>query len=67
MIDGVEVFYVPVLVVGRHRLEAVRGLGLAEIDCFVHDEDDLAAQLWEVDENLMLFTGARQSEILTAR
>jgi ParB-like chromosome segregation protein Spo0J len=40
-------------VAGRHRYEAVCSLGAEEIACVVTDDDDLHAQLWEIDENLM--------------
>jgi ParB/RepB/Spo0J family partition protein len=41
------------IVAGRHRYEAVCSLGAEEIACVVTDDDDLHAQLWEIDENLM--------------
>jgi ParB-like nuclease domain len=41
------------IVAGRHRYEAVRSLGAEEIACVVTDDDDLHAQLWEIDENLI--------------
>jgi len=52
--DGDQVFDgQPVLVTGRHRLEAVRSLGWASIECFVFDGDDeIDAELWEIAENL---------------
>jgi ParB-like nuclease domain len=40
------------IVAGRHRYEAVCSLGAEEIASLVTD-DDLHAQLWEIDENLM--------------
>lgn len=40
------------LVAGLHRLEAVKSLGLAEIECEVIGLDEFRRQLWEVDENL---------------
>lgn len=52
MIDGEEVWHVPVLVAGRNRLEAARQLGWERIDCFVLTADDVEAQLWEIAENL---------------
>lgn len=44
--DGFEV------IAGRHRLEACRSLGLAEIDAVVVTDDDLHAELAMIDENL---------------
>src|SRR5262245_21270487 len=41
-----------VLVAGAHRLAAAKLMGRKEIECFVVDEEDLTADLWEVDENL---------------
>jgi hypothetical protein len=46
-----EIDKAPVLVSGRHRLEAVRGLGHKEIDCFVWDDPN-SARMWEIAENL---------------
>lgn len=37
---------------GGHRLEAFRQLGRATIPAFVRDDDDLHAELAEIDENL---------------
>lgn len=37
---------------GAHRLEAMRQLGREYIAAIVRDEDDLDAELWEIDENL---------------
>jgi ParB family chromosome partitioning protein len=44
--DGFEV------IAGRHRVEACRSLGLAEIDAYVVTDDDLHAELAMIDENL---------------
>lgn len=44
--DGFEV------IAGRHRLEACRSLGLADIDAVVVTDDDLHAELAMIDENL---------------
>lgn len=41
------------IVAGQHRYEAVSSLGIEEIDCIVSGDDDLHAELWEIDENLM--------------
>jgi ParB-like chromosome segregation protein Spo0J len=41
------------IVAGQHRYEAVSSLGMEEIDCIVSNDDDLHAELWEIDENLM--------------
>jgi len=50
--DGGEDGSVPILVTGLHRLEAVKRLGLEEIDCLIEPGSELDAQLWEIDENL---------------
>jgi hypothetical protein len=47
-----EVWEVPVLVAGRHRLEATRRLGLTDIACMVVQADADHCRLWEIDENL---------------
>ena len=41
------------LVAGLHRLEASKRLGLEQVPCMVMEGDEVEAQLWEVDENLM--------------
>ena len=51
-IDGEEVWSVPCLIAGAHRLAAAKASGWAKIDCYVLAADDIDAQLWEVDENL---------------
>ena len=51
--EGGRVFEgVPILVAGRHRLEAARRLGWEEIDAYVLDGDERDARLWEIAENL---------------
>jgi len=40
------------LVAGAHRLEAMRQLGREWIAAYVGKQDDLDAELWEIDENL---------------
>lgn len=42
---------VPILVAGRHGLEAMRRIGGDHIDCVVF-EDENSAELWQVSENL---------------
>jgi ParB-like chromosome segregation protein Spo0J len=42
----------PVLVAGRHRLEAAKQLGWSHIDCIEVSEDPIDAELWEIAENL---------------
>lgn len=41
------------IVCGKHRYYAALRLQWTEIDCFVTDDDELHAELWEIDENLM--------------
>lgn len=52
IIDGEEVWSVPVLIAGRNRLEAARQLGWERINCLILTADDIEAQLWEIAENL---------------
>lgn len=40
------------VIAGVHRLNAVRQLGLAEIECIITTDDDLHAELAMIDENL---------------
>jgi ParB-like nuclease domain len=40
------------LIAGLHRLEAVKQLGLARIECRELEEGSLTAKLWEIAENL---------------
>lgn len=42
----------PILIAGRHRLEAARRLGWEEIDAYVFEGDERDARLWEIAENL---------------
>lgn len=51
--DGEICDGVPVLIAGRHRLEAARSLGWEKIDCVVVEMGDAQAELAEIDENLM--------------
>lgn len=41
------------LILGAHRLAAVRHLGWAEVECQVYEATDLDAELMEIDENLL--------------
>jgi ParB-like chromosome segregation protein Spo0J len=43
---------VPILIAGRHRLEAVRMLGWDEIPVIVSDGTEIEAKMWEIAENL---------------
>lgn len=52
IVDGDLTAGVPVLVAGRHRLEAAKRLGWSHIDCIEIDDDALKAELWEIAENL---------------
>ena len=47
-----ELHGVPVLVAGRHRLEAARRLGWELIPCVFMAGDEQDARLWEIAENL---------------
>lgn len=47
--DGEEVQ----LVAGLHRLEAARRLNWRDVDIRIEEGDNLDAELWEIDENLM--------------
>jgi ParB/RepB/Spo0J family partition protein len=51
-VDGDLTAGVPVLVAGRHRLEAVKRLGWSHVDCIEIDDDQLKAEMWEIAENL---------------
>ncbi len=52
-IDGEVTIGVYILVAGHHRVEAARRLGWEYIDGFEVDDDELHAELWEIDENLI--------------
>jgi ParB family transcriptional regulator, chromosome partitioning protein len=41
------------LVAGRHRLEAVRKLGLAHIEAFISAKSAAQNRIWEIEENLV--------------
>jgi ParB-like chromosome segregation protein Spo0J len=51
-IDGQITSGMPVLVAGRHRLEAAKRLGWSHIDCIEVDDNAIEAELWEIAENL---------------
>ena len=63
MIQGYKV------VAGNHRVAAARALGWTEIDAFVHDGDELQAELAEIDENLQRaeFTPAQRAAAIKRR
>lgn len=42
----------PILVAGAHRLAAAKLLGWEFIDCYIHDDDETTARMWEIAENL---------------
>lgn len=69
VIDGRQVEGVPVLIAGHHRLEAAKRLGWSHIDCIEVDDDQLRAELWEIDENLIRaeLTPAQQADHLSRR
>ena len=52
VIDGKEELSVPVCISGAHRTLAAIKVGLQQIPCFEFTDDDIAAELWEIDENL---------------
>jgi len=52
MLDGDLTAGVPVLVAGGHRLAAARQLGWSHIDCIEVADDPIAAEMWEIAENL---------------
>ena len=51
-IDGAMEEDVPVLVAGAHRLAALKLLGIEDAPCIDIGDDALAAELWEIAENL---------------
>ncbi|HVJ31629.1 MAG TPA: ParB/RepB/Spo0J family partition protein [Terriglobia bacterium] len=51
-IDGVTEEDVPVLVAGAHRLAALKLLGIEDAPCIDIGDDAVAAELWEIAENL---------------
>lgn len=52
MVDGHLTSGVPVLVTGAHRLAAAKKLGWQQIECIEIEDDAVAAELWELAENL---------------
>lgn len=52
LLDGKPCDGVPILVAGAHRLAAAKALGWAQIDCIEVEDDPIAAELWEIAENL---------------
>lgn len=52
VVDGDLTAGVPVLVAGAHRLAAVKALGWTHIDCIEVEDNDIAAELLEIAENL---------------
>lgn len=52
MVDGYLTAGVPILVAGAHRLAAAKALGWTHIDCIEVEDDPIAAELWEIAENL---------------
>lgn len=63
MVQGYKV------VAGNHRVSAARALGWDEIDAFLHDGDELQAELAEIDENLQRaeFTPAQRAAAIKRR
>lgn len=68
-IDGELTAGVPILVAGAHRLAAAKFLGWSHIDCIEVADDELRAELWEIDENLMRaeLSPAQQAQHLSRR
>jgi ParB-like chromosome segregation protein Spo0J len=66
--DGQEV-QVWRLIAGLHRLEAVKSLGLAEIEAVEMGDDEVLQKLWECDENLCRaeLTGAQRAKFTAER
>jgi ParB family transcriptional regulator, chromosome partitioning protein len=58
-----------ILVAGRHRLEALKVLGRQQVQCAVLADDDLQAELAEIDENLCRaeLTPAQSAVAITRR
>ena len=52
VVDGELTAGVPMLVAGAHRLAAAKSLGWSHIDCIEVEDDPIAAELWELAENL---------------
>lgn len=52
VVDGCLTAGVPVLVAGAHRHAAAKLLGWSHIDCVEIENDAIAAELWEIAENL---------------
>lgn len=69
VIDGQLTDGVPVLVAGAHRLAAAKQLGWSHVDCIEVDDDELRAELWEIDENLIRseLTPAQHADHLARR
>lgn len=58
-----------ILVAGRHRLEALKMLGRQQVQCALLADDDLQAELAEIDENLCRaeLTPAQRAAAITRR
>lgn len=52
IINGVEELNVPILIVGHHRILALKSLGKESVECDVYNVDPLRAELMEIAENL---------------
>lgn len=52
VVGGVEEHNAAVLIVGHHRLLALKKLGKESVECDVYNVDPLHAELMEIDENL---------------
>lgn len=52
IVNGVEELNVPILIVGHHRILALKSLGKESVECDVYNVDPLRAELMEIAENL---------------
>lgn len=67
--DGVIMTQGYKVIAGNHRVSAARALGWTDIEAFLHDGDELQAELMEIDENLQRaeFTPAQRAAAIHRR